>query len=134
MGDSGVSESEIITTFKQMKAEQNAIVSKISELELDANEHSLVINAIEKLEPSRKCFRLVGGVLVERTVEEVLPAVKRNKEGLTDAVDKLNAQLTQKSKDINDFVAKHKIQFKSQNELLAADRKEEKSSSSGVLV
>lgn len=41
-----------------------------------------MISAIEKLDPSRKCFRLVGGVLVERTVEEVLPAVKRNKEGV----------------------------------------------------
>lgn len=24
-------------------------------------------------EPTRKCFRLVGGILVERTVQEVLP-------------------------------------------------------------
>jgi prefoldin subunit 2 len=35
------------------------------------------------LEPKRKCFRLVGGVLVERTIEEVLPAVTKNYEGVT---------------------------------------------------
>jgi len=127
------SEGEIISTFKQMKAEQNAIITKISELELDANEHTLVISAIEKLEPTRKCFRLVGGVLVERTVEEVLPAVRRNKEGLSDTLKKLDSQLTQKTKDINEFVAKYKIQVKSQNDT-PERKKEEKSASSGVLV
>lgn len=32
------------------------------------------------MEPGRKCFRLVGGVLVERTVQEVLPALRSNAE------------------------------------------------------
>ena len=39
-----------------------------------------MIKALDQLDPSRKCFRLVGEVLVERTVEEVLPAVKGNAE------------------------------------------------------
>lgn len=33
---------------------------------------------------ARRCFRLIGGVLVERTVGEVAPAVKRNKESLAE--------------------------------------------------
>ena len=45
-------------------------------------EHQAVIKALEQLDPSRKCFRLVGEVLVERTVQEVLPAVKSNAEQL----------------------------------------------------
>jgi prefoldin subunit 2 len=36
------------------------------------------MKTLEPLEPSRKAFRLIGGILVERTVEEVLPAVKKN--------------------------------------------------------
>jgi hypothetical protein len=49
---------------------------------MERNEHTLVLNAIQPLDASRKCFRLIGGVLVERTVGEVLPAVTRNKEGI----------------------------------------------------
>lgn len=43
-------------------------------------EHEAVIKALTKLKPERKCYRLVGEVLVERTVKEVLPAVEGNKE------------------------------------------------------
>lgn len=40
----------------------------------------LVIDTLKDVDASRKCFRLVGGVLVERTVKEVLPALESNKE------------------------------------------------------
>jgi len=33
---------------------------------------------MKTLDPQRKCFRLIGGVLVERTVEQVLPALEKN--------------------------------------------------------
>ena len=56
------------------------LAMKINELDLDSTEHSLVMNALQPLDPKRKCFRMVGGVVVERTVEEVLPAVQKNKE------------------------------------------------------
>lgn len=41
---------------------------------------SLVVDTLKEVDPSRKCFRLIGGVLVERTVKEVLPALENNKE------------------------------------------------------
>lgn len=43
----------------------------------------LVIDSISPLEPERKCFRMVGGVLVERTVKEVLPALETNFSGVS---------------------------------------------------
>jgi len=38
------------------------------------------------MDKSRKCFRLVGDVLVERTAGETLPAVRKNKENLVRCV------------------------------------------------
>lgn len=46
----------------------------------------LVIDTLteaSKADPNRKCFRLIGGVLVERTVKEVLPALQTNLEGVS---------------------------------------------------
>lgn len=65
-----------------MRQELQQLWSKIGELEMERQEHVLVLNAISPLEPSRKCFRLIGGILVERTVGEVLPAVQRNRDGI----------------------------------------------------
>ena len=39
---------------------------------------SLVIEALKDVDPERRCLRMIGGVLVERTVKEVLPALINN--------------------------------------------------------
>lgn len=47
--------------------------------------HSLVLTTLTEAlqkDPKRKCFRLVGGVLVEWTVEAVVPTLQTNKEGV----------------------------------------------------
>lgn len=41
---------------------------------------SMVIDALKGVESERRCFRMIGGVLVERTVKDVLPALENNKE------------------------------------------------------
>lgn len=42
----------------------------------------LVIDTLKDLDPERKCFRMIGGVLVERNVKEVLAALRTNEEGV----------------------------------------------------
>lgn len=43
---------------------------------------SVVIEALKPLEGNRTCHRLVNGVLVERTVSQVLPALTTNYENV----------------------------------------------------
>lgn len=45
------------------------------------------LNEALEAEPDRKCFRLVGGVLVERTVKDVVPALETNRSGVRPASD-----------------------------------------------
>ena len=64
------------------------------------------------MDAGRRCFRLVGGVLVERTVGEVLPAVERNQAGLKDIVQRITEQREAKLKILADFQEKYKIRMK----------------------
>lgn len=62
------------------------------QLSLERDEHKLVIDQLSTLEGDRKAFRLIGGVLVERTVGEVLPQVKQNHQGVSGVNVTLNNQ------------------------------------------
>jgi prefoldin subunit 2 len=71
-----------IRQYNELIQVQQQLAQKITELESDRNEHSLVADTLEPLEPGRRAYRLVGEVLVERTVEEVLPSIKKNMENV----------------------------------------------------
>ncbi|KAJ3172135.1 hypothetical protein HDU88_006950 [Geranomyces variabilis] len=112
--DKRPSDQEIVNTLNAMKQEMNAIASKLGELEMEKDEHQLVIDTIKPLEPTRKCFRLVGGVLVERTVKDVLPAVETNMEGIQNIIKQLLANYKKKEADSEAYQKKWGVQIKEQ--------------------
>ncbi|XP_073106675.1 prefoldin subunit 2 [Elaeis guineensis] len=129
-----VNEQAIANTYAAMRSEINQLYSKITELEMEVSEHSLVIGAIQPLDPSRRCYRMIGGVLVERTIREVLPAVQRNKEGLEEVIARLNEALEKKKKEIADFELKHKIKIRRADSDAMDDSNRREGSAQGVLV
>jgi prefoldin subunit 2 len=46
------------------------------EVEDEKKENELVIDSISKLEDTRKCWRLINGVLMEKTKLEVIPEMR----------------------------------------------------------
>ena len=58
-----------------------SVIDKISRLVLST------LNEALEAGPDRKCFRLVGGVLVERTVKDVVPALETNRSGVRPTLD-----------------------------------------------
>lgn len=83
------------------------LINKVSEMEQEVKEHELVLQAFAKVEGGRRCFRMVGGVLVERTVNEVKPAVEQNKDKIRSAIEQLEAQLKTKLEQRKAFVEKY---------------------------
>lgn len=53
---------------------------------MQANEHALVLKALDPIAANRKCFRLIGGVLVEQNVGLVKPSVQNKSENLKKVV------------------------------------------------
>ncbi|BAF28477.1 prefoldin subunit 2 [Oryza sativa Japonica Group] len=134
-GKEAINEQIIANTYGNMRSEMTQLYTKITELEMEVSEHSLVIGAIEPLDHSRRCYRMVGGVLVERTIREVLPAVHRNKEGLEEVIARMHEALEKKKKEITEFELKYKIRIRKADS--NADEEEgskKEGSAQGVLV
>ncbi|XP_003490783.1 probable prefoldin subunit 2 [Bombus vosnesenskii] len=111
------STTEILSEFQMLRNEQRAMANKLSEMEMELNEHKIVIDTLKNIDPKRKCYRMTGGVLCERTVEDVMPALVTNKEQLIKVIDALNDQLTKKGLEINEFKEKHNIRIRGQQDM-----------------
>lgn len=133
-GSEPINEQVVANRWSVLRTELNQLNSKITELEMELSEHSLVIGAIQPLDPTRKCYRMIGGVLVERTIAEVLPAVQRNKEGLQEVIARLTEALQKKKKEIADYEAKYKIKIRRGDDEIQKEGERKESSAQGVLV
>ena len=67
----------------------------------DNTSNRLVLETLDPLPGDRKCFRLINGVLVERTVQDVVPALKTNQDGLKKVLDDLVKQYKTKQDDLD---------------------------------
>ncbi|KAK9717984.1 Cochaperone prefoldin complex subunit [Basidiobolus ranarum] len=112
MSEKKPSDQEIVAQFNSMKQELQAIAQKVGELEMESEEHKLVIDTISPLDAERKCYRLVGGVLVERTVKDVLPALQMNQDGIKKVIEQLLQSYKKKEEDFGDFQKKYNIKVK----------------------
>uniref|UniRef100_T1H5P6 Prefoldin subunit 2 n=1 Tax=Megaselia scalaris TaxID=36166 RepID=T1H5P6_MEGSC len=97
---------EIIAEFQNMRNEQRMLATKLNTLEMDLKEHKTVIELLKTVDENRKCFRLIGGVLCERTVKEVLPQLVENKDLMEQAAQKLTENL-QTIEQINKYKEEH---------------------------
>lgn len=61
----------------------------------------LVLETLTPLPGDRKCFRMINGVLVERTVKDVLPALQTNSDGLKKVLDELVKQYKRQQEEMD---------------------------------
>lgn len=84
-----------------LRAEVQALGDKMNELEMDRDEHQQVIAALEPLPSTRKCWRRIGGVLVESDVAGTLPTLRTTLEGIEKALVGLREALQAKGQELN---------------------------------
>ena len=61
----------------------------------------LVLDTLAPIDQDRKCFRMINGVLVERTVKDVIPSLKTNSDGLKKVLDELLKQYKGKQDEMD---------------------------------
>ncbi|KAJ7368645.1 Prefoldin beta-like protein, partial [Mycena albidolilacea] len=103
---------EISQNYSRMQNELQGLAGKIGELEQEADEHALVLTTLNEVlaeEPDRKCFRLIGGVLVERTVKDVAPTLQSNKDNIKKVVENLTEQYKTREEEFDTFKREYNI-------------------------
>lgn len=64
---------------------------------------SMVIETLKPVDPDRRCYHQIGGVLAERTVKEVLPVLEVNRDGLAKLLGTLEAEFSKTVQERQDF-------------------------------
>ena len=70
-------EQKVHQRYQQLQKEAQLLVNKLMEIEDERKENELVLESISKLEDGRKCWRLINGVLMEKTKLEVVPEMRQ---------------------------------------------------------
>ncbi|XP_060654723.1 probable prefoldin subunit 2 [Drosophila nasuta] len=107
-----ISQEKIVARFQQLRNEQRNLANSLNTLEMDLREHKTVIETLNSADPERKCFRLIGGVLCERTVKDVLPQLVENKDFMAKTITMVTEELSKKGSEINKFKEEHNIKIR----------------------
>ena len=82
------------------------------------------METLEPLPKDRKCFRMINGVLVERTIKDVVPALETNSEGLKQVLDELVKQYKKQQDDMEKWKVRCPVHYPSSNFANSATEKE----------
>ena len=95
-----VVDKEVMERYNKLKTEYSEILKRYIELEEERRENNLVLTNIEPLQGERKCWKVVGGVLVEYTLPETVNSLKQNIAMLEQALKALDTEMAKREKEV----------------------------------
>ena len=105
-------QQKIVNGFQALRDEQTQLVQKTQDLEMDLKEHDLVLSTLSTItDKQRRCYRMIGGVLIEHTVGEVVPALQANREQINNVIESFKQKTEEKAKELTGYKQKHDIHF-----------------------
>ncbi|CAF1083493.1 unnamed protein product [Rotaria sp. Silwood1] len=140
-------QQKIVSGFQGLRDEQTQLVQKTQDLEMDLKEHDLVLSTLSTItDKQRRCYRMIGGVLIEHTVGEVVPALQANREQINNVIESFKQKTEEKAKELTTYKQKYDIHFsyerptqqqqtsKSTNNVVDSGTTKKEPQDSGVLV
>lgn len=105
-------QQKIVSGFQTLRDEQTQLVQKTQDLEVDLKEHDLVLSTLTTInDKTRRCYRMIGGVLIEHTVGEVIPALETNREQIHNVIESFKQKTEEKGKELASYKQKYDIHF-----------------------
>merc|ERR1712025_382458 len=95
----------------EMRQELDAITSKANSFNVELAECQFLIESMSAMDPSRRAFRKVGDLLIERSVKEVLNAVGNNKLSIRKMIDSIQLELKKRKDDVEKFQKHYETYF-----------------------
>lgn len=84
--------------------------SKIIELGHDKDEHDVVLTTLSNCKSERKCYRMVGGALVESDVKTTIPILDTRKVNLAETISAMKSELVKTAQEFEKWKKDNKIQ------------------------
>ena len=104
--------STIVEKYQRLRQDLKDLQTKQIQFELDLQQHERVLETIVGLDEKRKCYRLVGEVLVQTTIGEARPALEAQRDSLKDLFETFSQKIELKDKEIQQYQTDNKIQFR----------------------
>ncbi|KAH3686307.1 hypothetical protein WICPIJ_002669 [Wickerhamomyces pijperi] len=102
---------ELQLKYNNYKETLTELEEKLMELRKDEEEHKIVVATLEKTPAERRCFRMVGGALVEHTAGEQLPLLQNKLKNITSMCETITTELKKLREEFENWKKEKKIQI-----------------------
>lgn len=107
---------------QQLQAQYNNYQEALTELQSQLStitsqvlEHNIVDKTLAEIPPEkrngRKCFKMIGGVLVEKTVDEVIKILDEEKKQLLQTREEVEKSFVSTKKEMEQWMTKNKVKI-----------------------
>lgn len=89
--------------------------SQLSAVSSQLQEHAVVDKTLAQIPTNeregRKCFKMIGGVLVDKSVDEVIVILEEELKELAKSKEALEKELTETKRELNEWMMKNKVKI-----------------------
>lgn len=106
---------ELQTQYNSYQELLTDLQTQLSTLTSQILEHTIVDKTLTEIPPenrkSRKCFKMVGGVLTEKSVDDVILMLDEEKKELSKSKEQVEKELVTTKKEMEQWMTNNKVKI-----------------------